>query len=102
MIKKAAMIADRSTETGRRENGALMPDFGSVALSAGQKAFYGRFNRCIIDLCGSLPPSVRIDALLFFTQYAGLPIGAGPDFFVAVPWIWATLGQNPQIRFFPA
>lgn len=60
---------------------ASEPQFGTVPLSIGHRRFYDRLNHQILDLCASLPRSMRTDGLLFFTQYAGLSIGSGVDFF---------------------
>jgi len=56
-------------------------DFGGIALSKTEKAFYGRFNGEILSLCRSLPNSVQTDSLLFLMQYSGINLGDELDFF---------------------
>ena len=55
--------------------------FGEVPLSAEEKAFCDDWNREILALCRTLPPSVQTDALLFFMQYSGLSFDRPLDFF---------------------
>ena len=45
-------------------------DFGDIHLSQGEKKFCHNWNKEIILLCKSLPPSTQTDALLFFIKYA--------------------------------
>jgi hypothetical protein len=56
-------------------------DFGTLALSRTEKAFYKRFNYELISFCRSLPASVQTDSLLFLLQYSGLNLGDELDFF---------------------
>jgi hypothetical protein len=56
-------------------------DFGTIALSRTERAFYERFNGEIISLCKSLPDSVRTDSLLFLLEYSGASLADGVDFF---------------------
>jgi hypothetical protein len=56
-------------------------DFGTIALSKTEVAFYKRFNHELISFCRSLPDSVQTDSLLFLLQYSGLNLGDELDFF---------------------
>lgn len=82
-MKEVNPREDPSTPIGnnRRSAGASAPRFGTVSLSHAHQRFYNRLNHQTLDLCASFPRSMRTDGLLFFTQYAGLPIESGADFF---------------------
>jgi hypothetical protein len=56
-------------------------DFGRIAFSAAEKAFYRRFNSEVISFCGSLPESVQSDSLFFLLEYSGTRWADGVDFF---------------------
>ena len=56
-------------------------DFGSAASGAAQQDLYRMLNDEIIDLCRSLPKSIRMDATRFILGYAGLSPGDELDFF---------------------
>jgi hypothetical protein len=56
-------------------------DFGKGELSKVEGAFYKKFSSEIVSLCGSLPQSVRTEAMLFLMRNSGLNLGEELDFF---------------------
>lgn len=56
-------------------------NFGKIDISGKEKEYCRKFNNEIILLCKSLPKSTHTDAILFFTQYLGTPIGRELNFF---------------------
>jgi len=67
-------------------------DFGSIALSRNEKAFYERFNGEILSLCRSMPDSLRTDSLLFLLESSGVNLGDELDFFAHYyPPSWSIL-----------
>jgi hypothetical protein len=78
-------------------------DFGRIAFSATEKAFYKRFNDEMISFCRSLPESVQTDSLLSFLEYSGLTLGDELDFFAHYyPPSWSILYWLCRYRAYPA
>jgi hypothetical protein len=56
-------------------------DFGKGELSKRESIFYRRFSNEILSLCRSLPESVRTESIFFLTEYFGVNLRDGLDFF---------------------
>jgi len=67
-------------------------DFGEVALSKKERAFYERLNNELLSLCRSMPESAQTDSMLFLMRYSGIRPGDALDFFASYyPPIWSIL-----------
>jgi hypothetical protein len=73
----------RPMEDKNREflSSCAQTDFGPIAFSAAEKAFYERLNGEMISFCRSLPDSVQNDSMFFLLEYSGTNLTDGVDFF---------------------